>query len=114
MEIHIKDKKENPMIGRWEMTFVINYEQAPPARLQVREAIAKETNSEQGLVVVRKMHNVFVMRRNVGTAHVYPDQATLKKYVSKYFLVRMGLMTKEEAKPVKVAAAPAAKAAPKK
>jgi len=105
MEIKIKEKHENQMIGRTEVRFETNYEQAPPTRAQLKEGLAKELNVTLGLVIVRKMHNVFGLRRNVGTAHIYHDEATLKKYVSKYVLVRMGLMTKEEAKP-KVAAAP--------
>jgi ribosomal protein S24E len=103
MVLKIKDKKDNGMIGRIECSFVLDYEQAPPTRQQIREELAKEFNIDPGLVVVRKMHNVFGIRRNVGTAHIYNDPVTLKKYVSKYVLVRMGLMTKEEAKPVPVA-----------
>ena len=111
MEVKIKEKIENQMINRIELRFEINYQQAPPTRLQVRESLAKELNVNPNLVVVRKMHDVFGLRRNVGTAHVYPDENALKKYVSKYVLIRMGMAKKEEPKP---AAAPAPKAAPKK
>jgi len=101
LELRIKQKEENQMIGRTELKFELVYEQAPPTRIQIREMLAKELNANPNLIVVRKMHNVFGMRKNIGTVHVYPDEATFKKYVSKYVLVRMGLMTKEQAKPVK-------------
>lgn len=108
LELRIKNKEENQMIGRLELKFELVYEQAPPTRIQIREMLAKELNTNPNLIIVRKMHNVFGMRKNIGTAHIYSDEATLKKYVSKYFFVRMGLMTKEQAKPAKTAV-PAAK-----
>jgi small subunit ribosomal protein S24e len=110
MEVQIKEKHENQMIPRIEIHFGISYEQAPPTRVQIVESLAKQLNAQPNLVVIRKMHNVFGMRKNVGIAHVYPDDATLKKYVSKYILIRMGLAQKEEKK----AAAPKAAAVKKK
>lgn len=104
MEIKIKEKQENLVIGRTELRFELNYEQAPPTRAQVIEGIAKELGVNPKLVVVRKMHDVFGIRKNAGTAHVYPDEATMRKYVSKYILIRMGLAQKE----AKQAAAPKA------
>ena len=108
MEIRIKERQETQMIGRIELRFDVVYEQAPPTRQQVREALGKELNVSPNLVVVRKMHDVFGLRKSVGTAHIYGDEINMKKYVSKYVLIRMGLAQKE----VKQAAAP--KAAVKK
>lgn len=105
MEVKIKEKNENKMINRIEIKFEVYYEQAPPTRMQIRDEIAKQMSVNPNLVIIRKMNNVFGIRKNVGTAHIYPDDATLKKYVSKYVLIRMGLAQKEEKQAAKPAAA---------
>ncbi|MCD6371527.1 MAG: 30S ribosomal protein S24e [Candidatus Aenigmarchaeota archaeon] len=96
MEIIIKDKKENGLLDRTEVNFEIVYENAPPKRPEIKEALAKALNVNPNLVVVEKIRNVFGMRKSVGYAHVYNKEESLNKYERKHLLKRWAVEKKEE------------------
>ena len=91
MEIHIFDTKENKLINRKEILFMLRYPQAPPKRAEIRDAIAHHLKSEPNHIIIRKIRNVFGARKMKGICHVYPNVDLLKKYEPNYILVRHGL-----------------------
>lgn len=114
MDIEISERKQNPLLGRWEVRFVVHHpNEKTPSRDQIREKLAGQMSGKKGNIVVDSMNSVFGKGTTKGYARVYDDPAVLAKNEPHYLLKRNKL---EELKPKKVKkeAAPAAKAAPKK
>lgn len=103
MELTIKDKKENKVLNRTELTFSVVHEEAPPKRSQVQSSIANKLNTKPELVVVVKMLNTFGTRRLVGKANVYSSKEALSEYERKYLQKRWkakeGSETEKKAEP---------------
>lgn len=116
MDIEIKDKKQNPLLSRWEVRFVLHHpNEKTPTRDAIREKLAGQLGSKKSLVVVDNMTSAFGKAQTSGYARVYDTPEAIGKNEPLYLLKRNKL---EELKPKKkentAAAAPAAKAAPKK
>lgn len=114
MDIEISERKQNPLLGRWEVRFVVHHpNEKTPSRDQIREKLAGQLGGKKSNVVVDNMNSVFGKGTTKGYARVYDDPAVLAKNEPHYLLKRNKL---EELKPKKEKkeAAPAAKAAPKK
>mgnify|MGYP003301118203 CR=1 FL=1 len=114
MDIEISEKKQNPLLGRWEVRFVVQHpNEKTPTRDSIREKLASQLNGKKGNVVVDSMNSVFGKGMTKGYARVYDAPEMLAKNEPHYILKRNKL---EELKPKKVkkeAAPAAAKAAPK-
>jgi len=89
MELKISKEKDNKVIGRKELNFEINYERAPPNKLQIIEELAKKTNTNQNLIVIKKISNVFGMRKLMCNANIYGDEKSISKFEPKYILNRI-------------------------
>lgn len=114
MDIEISEKKQNPLLGRTEVRFVVHHtNEKTPSRDQIREKLAGQMNSKKGLIVVDSMASAFGRSQTRGYARVYDTPEAIGKNEPLYLLKRNKL---EELKPKKKerTAAPAAKAAPKK
>jgi len=114
MDIEISERKQNPLLGRWEVRFVVHHpNEKTPSRDQIREKLAGQMSGKKGNIVVDSMNSVFGKGTTKGYARVYDDPAVLAMNEPHYLLKRNKL---EELKPKKEKkeAAPAAKAAPKK
>ena len=115
MDIEISDKKQNPLLARWEVRFVVNHpNEKTPSRESIREKLAGQLNAKKANVVVDSMNSVFGKGATKGYARIYDAPEQLAKNEPHYLLKRNKL---EELKPKKVkkeAPAAAAKAAPKK
>jgi len=116
MDIEIVEKKQNPLLGRWEVRFVVHHtNEKTPTRDQIREKLAGNLNSKKGLVVVDSMNSAFGRASTRGYARIYDTPETLGKTEPAHLLKRNKL---EELKPKKKerteAPAAAKKAAPKK
>jgi small subunit ribosomal protein S24e len=116
MEVEIKDKKENPLLNRTEIWFKIAHDAAAtPAKKDVREALAKMTNSQKERVVVDHMNTVFGKGETVGYAKVYKSKQDAVNVERSAVKIRHGLAEpkkKGEKKEGEAAAAPAAEAKP--
>lgn len=114
MDIEITQKKENPLLGRSEVRFVVRHpNEKTPSRDQIREKLAAQMSSKKGHIVVDSMASEFGVGATRGYARIYGTPEALAKNEPHYILKRNKL---EELKPKKEkkVAAPAAKAAPKK
>lgn len=114
MDIEISEKKQNPLLARWEVRFVVQHaNEKTPTRDQVREKLAAQLNSKKGNVVVDSMKSAYGKGATKGYARIYETPEVLAKNEPHFMLKRNKL---EELKPKKVKkeVAPAAKAkAPK-
>ena len=72
MKTVITATKENPLIGRREITFEIE-QPSTPTRAEVRRDLAVTMKTEIDLVWVRSLESVTGTHRTVGLAHIYTD-----------------------------------------
>ena len=112
MEVEIKDKKENPLLNRTELWFKIVHESAAtPAKKDVREALAKATNTAKDRVVVDHMNTIFGKGETVGYAKVYKSKQDAVNVERSAIKLRHGLIEPKKKKEEKEGeAAPAAEA----
>lgn len=114
MDIEIVEKKQNPLLSRWEVRFQVQHQgEKTPTRDSMREKIAATVGGKKGNVVIDSMASAFGRGATRGYARVYDTPEALAKNEPHYILKRNKL---EELKPKKVKkeAPVAAKAAPKK
>ena len=117
MDIEISEKKQNPLLSRVEVRFVVHHtNEKTPTRDQIREKLAGQLNSKKGLIVVDSMASAFGKSLTKGYARVYDNPEVLGKTEPDHLLKRNKL---EDLKPKRKerTAAPAAaakKGAPKK
>jgi len=102
MEVEIKDKKENPLLNRTEMKFKIVHDATgTPAKKDVREALAKMTNTTKERVVVDQMSTVFGKGETIGYAKIYKSKQDAVNVERDAIKLRHGLVEpkkKEEKK----------------
>ena len=88
MEVTIKNNIENKLIGRKDLTVHVAYTEAPPKRVEVRDAIAKETGVDAKLIIIKKLENDFGMRTMDCDARIYSDEKIMNKFELKHLISR--------------------------
>ena len=106
MELAIKNKVENKMLGRQTLTCEIGFEKAVPSRKEIREAICTASGVDPNLLVIVSVNSQFGTKRATATAHAYANKEAMA-VEGKHLLIRDGMAEKKK----KVAKA---KAPPKK
>lgn len=96
LEIKVLTENENKLINRKEAKCEIAYAEAPPKRLEIRDAIAQKFNTEPKKVVVTKIKNAFGLRKSIVYANLYNVAEDVKKYESSHIVKRMKLESKEK------------------
>jgi small subunit ribosomal protein S24e len=100
MEIKITSAKENPLLKRKEVTFIIDHGPAgkTPGRLEVRKALASEAKTSTELVFVRKIETKTGTSTALGFANVYESTEQARLVEPEYIEQRNNPKPKEEAK----------------
>ena len=83
MDFTIEKQENKPLVDRIEITLKITKIEATPSNAQVQEAIAKLTNKNKDLVVVKHINQKFGMNECVVFAYIYTSPESLKKFESK-------------------------------
>lgn len=104
MEMDVRDKKENKLLGRQEISFSVKYEKAMPSRKEMREALSTAMGANAELLVIKHASGTFGAKEAKGIAYLYSDKEAAQKEV-KHLRVRDGLAAKEEKKKDKKAPA---------
>lgn len=97
METRILEQKENSIVGRKEIKFELTYEHVPPKRAEALKAVANAAKTNPEFTIIKKMNNCFGIRRMVGTANAYPNEASTKQFETKNILKRNKFGEKAEA-----------------
>jgi ribosomal protein S24E len=79
MQVTIKDKKDNQLLGRLEISGNISFEGITPSNVKLAEVIAKEVKSKIELVIVKNIYTQFSQQEANFSAMVYKDSESLKK-----------------------------------
>lgn len=97
MEIKIVEKKENPLLHRTEVKFVISHpKNKTPSREDVRNLISANLNAEKNRVILEYMHTPFGSNETSGYVKIYDSLDKAKKIEPDYILLRNKLIEKKK------------------
>ncbi|HII05822.1 MAG TPA: 30S ribosomal protein S24e [Methanotrichaceae archaeon] len=88
MEIKVIEEKENPILNRREVKFVVEHDGPTPTRKSVIDKIAATMNSKVGLVMVDSLKSEFGKRETVGYAKIYETEERAKEVERSYVIAR--------------------------
>ncbi len=87
MEIEVENRRENKLLEREEIEFIVKYEGATPPRHKIKEALKNHLNLK-GYIVIHKIQPFFGMMQARVYAKVYPSEAIARKVEEEYVLRR--------------------------
>jgi len=109
MEIEIESKKNNPLLKRTEVQFIIRHEgKGTPDRDLIRNELADTLNTKKENIIVHAIHSSFGTQESTGYAKVYTSTEKAKEWERDYILKRnkIGAPAKKEEKKAEEPAAP--------
>ena len=79
MKLEIKDKKENPLLSRIEVSGIITFDKATPSNDQVAQSIASQLKVDASLIKMKHIYTGFGERQAKFSAFVYKTKEALDK-----------------------------------
>ncbi|MBD3304193.1 hypothetical protein GF343_03540 [Candidatus Woesearchaeota archaeon] len=79
MKIEIKEKKENPLLSRIEVSGTVSFDGTTPSNEQVAQGIASQMKIEPSVVKMRKIRNTLGSHQADFTAFVYNSKEELDR-----------------------------------
>ncbi len=74
MDIEIIEDKENVLLGRREVKFLVKFMGPTPDRNKVREALRLKLGVDPKLIVVENIHQPYGEQRVEGMARIYKNE----------------------------------------
>jgi ribosomal protein S24E len=111
MELELIKKKEFPLLSRTRYSFWFNGTGATPARVALKDEVAKAIKSKPELTVIKHVYAQFGQNKAKIIAHVYESKEKLAVFENEKLIAKH---SKAEKGDKEGAAAPAAKAPEKK
>jgi small subunit ribosomal protein S24e len=97
MELEIIEKRENPLLDRIEVKFVLHHANQPtPRRESVREELSKSLKVQKDRIVVDNMAPSFGIHDTRGYAKVYSTKEMAINVEREYLLIRNKLVKEEK------------------
>jgi len=99
MDIKILKDKNNSLLNRRELDFIVKYEGSTPSRSDVRNKLAAMLNAPLELLVIQRIKTEYGMQESKGYAKLYADADRMKQVELEYVLKRNpapGAETEEE------------------
>lgn len=92
MKMEIKETKENTVLKRTEVRFVIDHDGEPtPKKAAVVEEIAKAMKAKKECVVLKNIDSVYGSGKSNGYAKVYKSKDDAQAIEPEYILKRNGI-----------------------
>ena len=110
--MEIIERKPTELLNRENIVARVEFEGATPSRAQLKNQLATKLKAKEELIVVRKINTAFGKSLAIVKAHIYKNEADMKKIEGKSALKRNA--KKVEKKEEAPAAAPAEKPVEKK
>ncbi|AKB49967.1 SSU ribosomal protein S24e [Methanosarcina barkeri str. Wiesmoor] len=88
MDIRILKDKNNALLNRRELDFIVKYEGSTPSRNDVRNKLAAMLNAPLELVVVQRLKTEYGMQEGKGYAKIYENADRMKDVELEYVLKR--------------------------
>src|SRR4030042_3961394 len=99
MEIEIQSKKNNPLLNRMEVHFLVTHDkEGTPRRDTIREGLATKLNVNKETVIIDHMTSNFGIQTTEGYAKVYTSPEKVKTSERTYILARHGLAETKQKK----------------
>lgn len=103
MEFEIREKKENKLLDRTEVSAVVSFEGATPPVADMRDMAVQKMGCNPDLMVIRKVEPGFGKTEAALTLHIYKAPERMREIEEEYVLKRNKIgeneEKKEEAKP---------------
>ena len=80
MNIHISEKREEPLLSRTRVSAKIDFDSATPSNKDVTSGLASHLKADEKLVVIKNIYTEFGHRKADVTAYVYSSEEK-KNYV---------------------------------
>lgn len=107
MKMEITEKKENAVLKRTEIRFVIDHNgEATPKKAAVVEEIAKATKAKKDCVVLKSIETVYGGGKSNGYAKVYASKEDAQAIEPEFILKRNGIQKPEYKAPEAAPEAP--------
>ncbi len=74
MQIDVTKKKEEPLLSRTMLTAALNFEKATPSYQEVTALLATHLKTDEKLIAIRHIYNMFGNKKAEVTAYVYNDE----------------------------------------
>jgi small subunit ribosomal protein S24e len=91
MDVKVLSSRENKVMGRKELEFVVVSESSPRSD-EVRAELCKSNGISPELMVVVRIDSQYGSRTSRGIAHAYETKEALMRFESKHILKRLGLI----------------------
>ena len=98
MNIEIKAKNENPLLGRSEVDAVVSFEGATPSFNDIKSTLVQKIGCNPDLTVIKRTESKFGEREMSVRVHIYKDPEHMKKAEQQYALKRNKLFEEEKPK----------------
>jgi len=106
MELEIQETRENPLMNRTEVHFVLHHPNSQtPKRDAVRDELSKALKVPKDRVIVDHMKPSFGVHDTKGYAKIYPSKEAAMEVENEHMLVRNRLKEKQAKKAGEAAAA---------
>ncbi len=97
MEIEVISKKENPLLARLEVHFIVTHpEEVTPRRKDVRDEIAVLLKAKKDAIVIDHMNSEFGKPETIGYAKVYKSKKEALQIETEAVLKRNNLLEEKE------------------
>lgn len=83
MKLEIKEKKENPLLSRTEVTAYLSFEGATPHLTEMKKELAKASGSQPDLIDIVRAETHFGETKATITANIYPNLDIKKNVMGK-------------------------------
>ena len=114
MEIEIESKRNNPLLNRTEVYFIVKHPgEGTPNREIIRSELADKLNVNKENIVVNTVKSGFGIQEISGYAKVYSSVQKIKNLEQDYILTRNKLIEKDKKNKKEAAPAPTGDGAPK-
>ncbi len=100
MDVEVKKQAKLPLLSRERVTGYVYFEGTTPSMKEVHGTLAKKIKANEAHVVVRHIYPKYGMQKAKFIAHVYENDAMMKKFEAVNLLKKNGLVQeapKEEA-----------------
>ena len=97
MEIEITSKKNNPLMNRTEVRFIVHHEnEKTPTRAIIRNELADELNAKKEAIIVDELASHFGVQHTEGYAKIYTSVKKEEELERKFLLKRNKVISKKE------------------
>jgi len=88
MDIRILKDKNNALLNRRELDFIVKYEGSTPSRNDVRNKLAAMLNAPLELLVVQRIKTEYGLQEGKGYAKLYENADRMKEVELEYVMKR--------------------------